>query len=69
MSGRMQMTQYFEKHVHAKLEGKPPEAGIGEDAVMGAAQLAFNLIHTELVHAYVEQYHFRYIFTPETVDW
>jgi hypothetical protein len=67
MSGRTQMTQYFEKH----LEGKPSESGIGEDAVMGAAQLAFNLIHTQLVHAYVEHYHIisDTYFTPETVDW
>ncbi|KAF8344818.1 Alpha/Beta hydrolase protein [Amanita rubescens] len=49
MSGRTQMTQYFEKH----LEGKPSESGIGKDAIMGAAQLAFNLIHTQLVHALV----------------
>jgi hypothetical protein len=51
MMGRMQVIQYFEKHVQGKLEeDKPSEKGIGEDAVLGAVQLAYNLSHTQLVH-------------------
>jgi hypothetical protein len=52
MTGRMQIIQYFERHVQGKLaEDKPSEEGIGEDAVLGANQLAYNLSHTPLVHA------------------
>ncbi|KAF8340194.1 Alpha/Beta hydrolase protein [Amanita rubescens] len=52
MTGRMQIIQYFERHVQGKLaEDQPSEEGIGEDAVLGANQLAYNLSHTPLVHA------------------
>jgi len=52
MMGRAQIIQYFERHVQGKMgEDKPCEEGIGEDAVLGANQLAYNLSHTQLVHA------------------
>ena len=51
MMGRLQVIQYFEKHVQGKLaEDKLSEKGIGEDAVLGVVQLAYNLSNTQLVH-------------------
>ena len=51
MAGRMQITQYFEKHVQGKMAEDTSEKGIGDDAVLGAIQLLYNSSHTQLVHA------------------